>query len=96
MGQHQRNGECKMIKFNKFNVTNGKEKVNVSYVLDNGIDTRKCVTILSKNSGNNLQKIFKNNIKALSFLGLNGKRKVCLFKNHPLYSQARAFVESIK
>lgn len=85
-----------MIKFNKFNVTDGTLKAKVFYSLDNRIDGRKCVTIYAEDWTNNLQQIFRNESKALCYLGLNDKRKVNLFECHPLYSQARALAESIK
>ena len=83
-----------MIKFNKFNVTNGTIKARVSYALDNRIDQRKCVTIYAKDYTCELGKIFANKYSNATDLITYyfEKGKVVLFEDHPLYSQARAKV----
>jgi len=83
-----------MIKFNKFNVTNGTVKARVSYALDNRIDQRKCVTIYAKDYTRELGKIFANEYSNATDLMTDyfEKGKVVLFEDHPLYSQARAKV----
>jgi len=83
-----------MIKFNKFNVTNGTVKARVWYSFDNRIDQRKCVTIYAKDYTRELGKIFAseytNNSDSMSDYFETGK--VVLFEDHPLYQQARAKV----
>lgn len=86
-----------MIKFNKFNVTNGAIKARVHYSLDNRIDQRKCVTIYAKDydSGDLLALIipaaYVNNTDSQQDYFEKGR--VVLFADHPLYAAARASVE---
>ena len=84
------------IKFNKYHVTNGNTKARCHYCLDNRVDGRKCVTIYSKDYNNNLCEIFaaeyKNNSDIMTDYFEKGK--AVLFEDHPLYSAARARVES--
>lgn len=88
-----------MIKFNKFNVTNGTAKARVHYSLDNRVDGRKCVTIYAKDYSNDLDQIFsgdeyKNDSDLMT--DYFDKGRVVLFENHPIYAQARARVEQLK
>ena len=86
-----------MIKFNKFNVTNGTHKARVHYCLDNRNDQRKCVTIYAKDYDRNLGQIFadeyQNNTDTMTDYFEKGR--VVLFEDHPQYSQARAKIEAI-
>ena len=85
-----------MIKFNKFNVTNGTEKARVFYSLDNRVDGRKCVTIYAKDFGGALARIidsgeYLNDTDSQS--DYFDKGRVVLFEGHPLYAAARARAE---
>jgi hypothetical protein len=83
-----------MIKFNKFNVTNGTDKARVHYSLDNRTDRRECVTIYSKDYGHQLGRVFcgddgyKNDTDSMT--DYFDKGRVVLFADHPLYAAARA------
>lgn len=82
-----------MIKFNKFNVTNGKDKARVHYSLDNRTDGRQCVTIYSKDYDRALGRVFSgdeyiNNTDTMT--DYFDKGRVVLFADHPLYADARA------
>lgn len=85
-----------MIKFNKYNVTNGKIKARVHYSLDNRIDRRKCVTIYAKDYSDSLGKVFESEYQNNTDMRTDyfEKGKVVLFENHPLYAVARSSVES--
>ena len=85
-----------MIKFNKYNVTNGKIKARVHYSIDNRIDHRKCVTIYAKDYTGALGNVFADEYKNDTDLMTDyfDKGKVVLFEDHPLYSAARSSVES--
>lgn len=85
-----------MIKFNKYNVTNGKIKARVHYSLDNRIDRRKCVTIYAKDYSDSLGKVFESEYQNNTDMRTDyfEKGKVVLFENHPLYTVARSSVES--
>lgn len=87
-----------MIKFNKFNVTNGQIKARVHYSLDNRIDHRKCVTIYAKDYCGSLGEIFDAEYSNNTDLHTDyfEKGKVVLFDDHPLYQTARSTVESRK
>jgi hypothetical protein len=86
-----------MIKFNKFNVTNGTHKARVHYCLDNRSDQRKCVTIYAKDYDRNLGQIFANEYQnnTDTMTDYFEKGRVVLFEDHPQYSQARAKIEAI-
>lgn len=86
------------IKFNRHNVRNitTGAKCRVRYSLDNRADRRKVVTIYSKSILENLAPVFgqaENNTDSLT--DYFESDRVRLFEDHPLYTQARAFVESI-
>jgi hypothetical protein len=80
-----------MIKFNKFNVTNGTDKARVHYSVDNRCDGRACVTIYSKDYDRALGRIFAdcyvNDTDTQS--DYFDKGRVVLFADHPLYAAAR-------
>lgn len=83
-----------MIKFNKYNVTNGTVKARVRYSIDNRVDGRKCVTIYDKDWERNLGKIFseyQNDTDSREDYFDRGR--VNLFEDHPLYKQARKKAE---
>lgn len=86
-----------MIKFNKFNVTNGTDKARVHYCLDNRSDGRDCVTIYDKDYGQALGRIFDdeytNNTDTMT--DYFDKGRVVLFADNPLYATARAKVASL-
>ena len=80
----------KMIKFNKFYVTDGTTKARCRYSLDNRVDGRKCVTIYAKDYSDNLAAIFdeyQNDTDSRTDYFERGR--VQLFKNHPQYAAAR-------
>lgn len=83
-----------MIKFNKFNVTNGTDKARVHYFLDNRTDCRECVTIYAKDYDRSLGRVFadsddyQNNTDTQT--DYFDKGRVVLFADHPLYAAARA------
>lgn len=83
-----------MIKFNKFNVTNGTDKARVHYFLDNRTDRRECVTIYAKDYDRSLGRVFadcddyQNNTDTQT--DYFDKGRVVLFADHPLYAAARA------
>lgn len=83
-----------MIKFNKFNVTNGTDKARVHYCLDNRTDRRECVTIYAKDYDRSLGRVFadsedyQNNTDTQT--DYFDKGRVVLFADHPLYAAARA------
>lgn len=85
-----------MIKFNKFNVTNGTEKARCHYSLDNRVDGRKCVTIYAKDYGHSLGRVidsgdYQNDTDTQT--DYFDKGRVVLFEGHPLYTAARARAE---
>lgn len=81
-----------MIKFNKFNVTNGTDKARVSYSLDNRADGRKCVTLYAKDYSDTLAKVFGDLYRNETDFQTDyfDKGKVVLFETHPLYAVSRA------
>lgn len=89
-----------MIKFNKFNVTNGTDKARVHYCLDNRTDGRECVTIYSKDYGHQLGHVFngcdeyKNDTDSMTDYFEKGR--VVLFADHPRYAAARAKVATYR
>ena len=80
------------MKFNKFNVTNGKTKVRVWYNLDNRADGRQCVTLYAKDYCNAMAHLFPecyvNNSDSMTDYFEKGR--VVLFPDHPWYAHARA------
>lgn len=80
-----------MIKFNRYNVSNGKIKARVHYSLDNRIDKRKCVTIYAKDYSDALRNLFASEYKNDTDIQIDyfEKGKVVLFEDHPLYTVAR-------
>lgn len=80
------------IKFLKFCVTDGTNRVKVYYSLDNRSDKRPCVTLYEKDYGYDLGKLFpdiyKNDTDISTDYFDNGH--VTLFADHPLYKAARA------
>jgi hypothetical protein len=89
--------ELTVIKFNKFNVTNGTEKAKVHYSLDNRNDGRACVTIYAKDYDRALGRVFDgeytNNTDTMT--DYFDKGRVVLFADHPLYAAARARAEDV-
>lgn len=86
-----------MIKFNRYNVSNGTQKARVFYSLDNRIDGRKCVTLYSKDYGRQLGEIFPDNYKNDTDIQTDyfDKGRVNLFEGSPHYSAARTRAEAI-
>jgi len=86
------------VKFNKFNVTNGKDSARVSYSLDNHVDRKPCVTIYAKDYGSKLSAIiadgYVNNTDSGSDYFEQGR--VHLREGHPLYAAARARAVAVK
>jgi len=81
-----------MIKFNKFNVTNGTLKARVSYSLDNRMDGRKCVTIYAKDYNRDLgrmlpEEYFNDTDASTDYFEMG---RVVLFETSPHYDAARA------
>jgi hypothetical protein len=95
--QQQTSKELTVIKFNKFNVTNGTDKAKVRYSLDNRCDGRACVTIYAKDYDSTLGHIFFeeyiNNTDTMT--DYFDKGRVVLFADHPLYAAARARAEAV-
>lgn len=87
-----------MVKFNKFNVTNGTTKAKVWYSLDNRVDGQKCVTLYAREYCNTLCQIipqgYVNNSDGMTDYFEKGR--VTLFPNHPLYVAARARAEAVE
>ena len=87
-----------MIKFNKYNVTNGTDKAKISYSLDNRTDGRNCVTLYAKDYDRSLGRIFSdeyiNNSDSMTDYFEHGR--VVLFQDHPLYAAARAQAEAVE
>ena len=87
-----------MIKFNKYNVTNGTDKAKISYGLDNRTDRRSCVTLYAKDYDDSLGRIFPdeyiNNTDMMT--DYFEKSRVVLFDDHPLYAAARAQAEAVE
>ena len=80
-----------MIKFNKFNVTNGIHKARVSYSHATLIGGREAITLYAKDCINDLHKIFggaeyENGTDTLSDYFETGR--VRLFPGHPLFAAA--------
>lgn len=88
-----------MIKFNKYNVTNGSAKARVWYSLDNRYDNRKCVTIYAKDYGHTLGEMFAGTADYSNDTDYNtdyfDKGRIVLFEDHPLYAVARARAEGL-
>lgn len=84
-----------MIKFNKFNITNGADKAKVHYSIDSRIDKQQCVTIYAKDYDRSLGRVFKNDYVNDSdpMSDYFDKGRVVLFTDHPLYAPARARAE---
>jgi len=80
-----------MIKFNKYNVTNGTVKARVHYSTDNRTDNKQCVTIYAKDYVRALGQIFIDEYvnETDSITDYFDKGHVTLFLTHPLYKQAR-------
>jgi hypothetical protein len=91
-------GASTMIKFNKFNVTNGTDKAKISYSLDNRTDRRSCVTIYAKDYDRSLGRIFDDEYtnNSDSMTDYFEKGRVVLFDDHPLYAAARAQAEAVQ
>ena len=87
-----------MIKFNKFNVTNGTDKAKISYSLDNRADGRNCVTLYAKDYNRSLGRIFDDEYtnNSDSMTDYFEKGRVVLFDDHPLYAAARAQAEAVQ
>lgn len=91
------------MKFRKYYVSNGLSRHNlikarVSYNLDNRIDGRKCVTLYAKDYGHTLGYLFQDDYKNDTDIQSDycDKGRVTLFEDHPLYMEARTFVESLR
>lgn len=87
-----------MIKFNKYNVTNGTDKAKISYSLDNRTDRRSCVTLYAKDYGRSLGRIFADEYTNNSDMMTDyfEKGRVVLFDDHLLYAAARAQAEAVE
>ena len=87
-----------MIKFNKYNVTNGTDKAKISYSLDNRGDKRSCVTIYAKDYDRALGRIFPDEYTNNSDMMTDyfEKGRVVFFDDHPLYAAARAQAEAVQ
>jgi hypothetical protein len=85
-----KHGGAEMIKFNKYNVTNGTEKARVHYMINNRIDGRECVTIYAKGYDDSLSFIdgVINNTDTMT--DYFEKDRVYIFKGNPLYESALA------
>lgn len=81
-----------MVKFNKYNVTNGAVKARVSYSLDNCTDGRSCVTIYARDYTRKLGCIMPDDYANQTDLQADyfDTGTVRLFPDHPLYAAARA------
>ena len=86
-----------MIKFNKFNVTNGTDKARVHYSLDNRVDGLKAVTIYAKDYDRALGRIFADDYtnNPDSMTDYFEKGRVVLFEGHALYAASRARAEEV-
>lgn len=88
------------IKFNKYNVTDTatKAKARVFYSLDNRVDGRKVVTMYAKDYGGALGAMFADSYinDTDSQTDYFDQGRVCLFEGHPMYAQARSFVEALQ
>lgn len=86
-----------MIKFNKYNVTNGTDKAKISYSLDNRADRRSCVTIYAKDYDRSLGRIFADEYTNNSDMMTDyfEKGRVVLFDDHPLYAAARSQAQAV-
>lgn len=84
-----------MIKFNKFNVTNGVEKAKVHYSLDGYADGRPCVTIYAKDYTRELQRILPDGYKNDTDSSTDYFEKGCvrIREDSPHYAAARARAE---
>ncbi len=80
-----------MIKFNRFNVTNGVDRASVRYSLDNRVDERLCVTLYEQGYEGVLGRIFTDDYRNETDLITDyvDKGKVVLFVGNPLYAAAR-------
>lgn len=87
-----------MIKFNRYNVTNGTTKARIRYSLDNRADGRKCVTMYAKDYSDALGVVLADEYRneTDSQTDYFDKGKAVLFEGHPLYAAARARAEAIK
>jgi hypothetical protein len=81
-----------MIKFNKFNVTNGIDKARVFYSKYTRADGQECVVLYSKDYDRALGRIFSdeyvNNTDSMTDYFERGQ--VVLLSGHPLYAAAAA------
>jgi hypothetical protein len=81
-----------MIKFNKFNVTNGTDKARVFYSQYTRTDGQECVVLYSKDYDRALGRIFSdeyvNNTDSMTDYFERGQ--VVLLAGHPLYAAAAA------
>jgi hypothetical protein len=86
----------KMIKFNKYHVTNGQTKARVSYSIGNRLDGRACVTLYARDYGRTLGYLFQEDYKNDTDMMTDyfDKGHVTLFENHPLYQKALARAQS--
>jgi hypothetical protein len=87
-----------MIKFNKYNVTNGETKAKVSYSINEILDGRKCVTLYAKDYDRSLGKIFKDEYvnDTDSMTDYFDKGRVRIFESSKLYSEALKRASSIQ
>lgn len=85
-----------MLKFNKFQVTDGATKARVFYSLDNRTDGRKCVTIYARDYGHALGAMFADGYKNDTDISTDyfDKGRVALFEGDAHYAAARARAES--
>lgn len=83
------------IKFNKFNITDGKIKARVHYSLGQIIgDSRDCITIYAKDFNNSLQQIFKNAQNDSNLIiDYFEKSRVRIFNDNPIYQQILKFAK---
>ncbi len=87
------------FRFMQHNVTNGADKVKVTYSMDNRIDARKCVTLYAEDYGSPLFRLFKG-VEDLtvenhsdSMTDYFDKDHATIFEGHPLYTAARERAE---
>lgn len=87
----------KMIKFNRYHVTNGTVKARISYSLDNHVSGKPCVTLYAKDYSRDLGSIFADEYvnDTDSQTDYFDEGRVRLFEGHPLYAAARKRAEAI-
>jgi hypothetical protein len=82
-----------MIKFNKYNVSNGSTKARVHYSKATLIDGRECVTLYARDYGHDLAKVmgsehYQNDTDIMT--DYFDKGRVRIFPDSPYYAAASA------